>query len=187
MSINVDPDLYAYSAPAWQCAQFPAGTTPTTLFACFEGIKIGQAWTSADPPPGNGIVELPQTLSCTWQLIDADHHCTFSTGGPASIYYYDPAVLMNPFFGCFGKIAGTFKFESAIVDGPSIKYFGGSCVLMSPLDDDIRSIQTVLAALNIRTKGPTYDTPRPLNDEITWHSITSAVNSTCIKIKFDHT
>jgi len=184
--INCDPALYDYAPPAKQCPCFAAGKTPLSIFANFTGIQIGDPWNPGDAAPLNGIFELTQTVACQWQVMVGTIMISYNADAPASIVVFDTAPPMNIFFSAVGKPACTFSMDNDNVNPAVWKYYGGSVVLLSPLQDTIQSIQSVLTAINIDPTGDTFDLPRPLTGDETVHTIFRRSDNSNCHILYDH-
>lgn len=186
MPINCDPALYDYAPPALQVvACWAAGKTPEDLYLCLTGIEIGPLWAAPNPPPPNGVYKLTTTVKGRWDATIDGIHYSYVQWPLNSVIDIDVVAGPKIFFG-FAVPLCIFSLDNTLNNPAVNPYLGGSGVLLSPLQDTIESIQTVLNELGIDPTGDTFDLPRPISGDETVHTIFRRSDASNCHILYDH-
>lgn len=183
MSFPIDPSLYEYSIPPKVCpACFDLGKTPESLFLCFADIKIGATWIPADPPPPNGVWEIPVSAACQWiasvGLYDFDYRpvdiattlrVDVTGGGLIFLDQNQPACSV--------------WWSNEIIAPAGVKYYGGFCQVVPPLAGDSFSAADLLALLSDDPLWALWCNPKPTSTGATVYKLYNPRDRTNIHIK----
>lgn len=188
MSFATDPNLYSFvTAPAGCVLCFASGKSPDSIFAQFTGIQIGGAWIAGDPPPPNGQFELKNTGACTWLFNDGVTLVDWDAGSPA-------ASLSSIVLGVATSFINTTTLDPCITEYSNnlsspigLKYFGGTAIIMNPLESGARNNIQLMSLLNILPEIRTFCKPQAIATNILSTRYSQRNGRTDIYIKYDFT
>lgn len=155
MSFLTDPSLYSFETPPPECLScFAANKTPTPLFCSLQGIEIGDTWATTDEPPPNGVFELTFSAACTWSYAVGGLSILYKSALPGSSLLVSVAV--GGFVFTDSDVADCiYEFTNFWQSPIGRNYYGGSAVLLNPLDSGSLNNIDLMGLLNM---DPTADT-----------------------------
>ncbi len=183
MSYPTDPALYEYAVGPPDCpACFGADTSPVDLMVFIMGILPGQAFGPGDPAPPNGLWIAQLSTPCLWTILDiwdvTWRNIPLGTG--LNIFHnvsLEIAFSANPIPNC------VFDFTSSRADGPGVKYYGGTGIVVGALPSDGNSAQETMQLFNMDPTQEFFATTRTTADNHIVYTISKRIAKTNIKIK----
>ena len=188
MSFNTDPDLYSFNVPPGDCLLcYAADKTPETLFVEFIGIQIGDDWTPGDPPPPNGTFELTHVFSCEWNLNDGTYFIDYIRFPLNMVLRAGVIGVDDGFLPVAPTGACEIEFLNNLSSPVGNTYFGGTGIVMNPLDSGVRNNIQLMNLLNILPENRTFCKPQTIAEDILTTRYTDRDGRTNIYIKYDFT
>ena len=183
MSFPTDPALYNYTPAPPDCpACFGAGTSPVDLMIFLMGIEPGQGFGGADPPPPNGLWIATIQSPCLWRIVNVWSVTWRNIVGGTGLNIFhntslEIAFTANPIPNCI------FDFASSRTDGPGVKYFGGTGIVVGALPSDGNSAQDAMDLLNMDPTEDFFATTRTTADSHIVYTLSKQSDKTNIKLK----
>lgn len=185
MGFLTDPDLYGYEVGANKCDFcYPVGKTPSVLFLCLSGIKIGDLWGPADPPPPNGFWRLDVTGPCAWQGVIDGITYTYQSNAPGSLISAGvPATYWM--FNAAG--IACLKWAVNQWQNPAIRlYYDGAAKIVNPCEDNGFVVSDVMDLLAMDPHQEFWVDPYPTETDETVYRFTKDDDHTNVLIKHEN-
>ncbi len=186
MSFTTDIANYSYAVPPLHCDLCnDANKTPATLFLCFSNIQQGNNWIPADPPPPNGVVEVPLTALCRYDDTVGLYDYRYVMVAGKTLCFAQVTGAMNAFYFLLIPTC-QLSFDNQIINPVGNKYYGGSCQVVPPLEGGIWSVPELLALMSDDPHWADWLNPIPMTNEQTVYKLYKGHSQVNIKIKIDH-
>lgn len=175
-----------YSDPPDICPLcFGVNQTPDYVLIFFSGIQIGDLWGPADPPSPNGLHIADNFAPChfedraldwniAYRFVGGRTHCdlshdvagpAFSNNLPDVCHIWCPNEIVNPAIS---------------------KFYGGQCIVMSPLIGNYWDYPELLSLMADDPNWATYLNARSAAGMNVFYNLYKGNSQVNVKIKIDH-
>lgn len=186
MSIDLNPNLYAYQAPPDVCPLFfGANTTPDKLFVNFTGILRGDDWAPPDGDPPNGTWEIVPDAPCHYQAVIDGHTVLYSIKNVGSGVAIATPLPRTAFIGDNPAWYHTW-FANTKVGAPGNHFYGGFASVTTAISNEQSNLIDIWESLGECVNRQTFATPRAKSGTETVLTYSRGMDRSNVKILSDN-
>lgn len=184
---NAPPGEGGAPPPAFDCDLcFDVGETPNVCYFCMAGVKIGDLWNPALPPPPNGVWAMTPQAECNWLHLVGTTAFLWRMLPPPMLVI--STVLGQPnFFAHVGAIACSYWVPNVFAVPAGNRYYGGWVMIVPKYEGGSWSVPELMHLFNDDSYWAPWINPRPTAANNTYYNIYNPQDATRVKVQIDHT